>query len=147
MHPYHDRYTGYKDAIDELGLEDISITTDTQTGDLKHYSIGYNGVNTLLERCPQLDGLMVAVDLQGMGAIRALKEKGIHIPDQMRLISLAGNTIGRLLETPMTAMEMPGKEMGREAVISIVEQIESHNISALPARVNVFNYTLTERET
>ena len=145
--PYHDRYIGYKDAIHELGLEDLSIITDSPTGNLQHFRLGYNGVNELLERCPELDGVMVAVDLQGLGAIRAFKEKGIHLPDQMRLISLTGNTIGRLLETPMTAMEMPGSDMGREAVISIVEQIESHNISTLPARVSVFNYTLTERET
>ena len=89
--------------------------------------------------------MIVAVDIQGIGAIRALKERGLLIPDDMKLVSLTGHSIGGMLETTMTSMEIPAHEMGRKAAGMVVEAVETkgrpQDISHL-----VFDPVLIERE-
>ena len=61
-------------------------------------------------------------------------------------MSLTGHTIGAMLETSMTAMELPALEMGQCAVRMIIEEIElDSNIPSSPKRL-VFPAELVERE-
>ena len=41
------------------------------------------------------------------------------------VISLTGHAIGGMLETAMTSMELPGREMGQWAADMILEDIEA----------------------
>lgn len=89
---------------------------------------------------------MAAVDAQGIGAMRALKEQGIQVPDQIRLISLTGHIIGGMLETSMTSMEMPAREMGARAALMTIHDIESPSERSSSPQHLVFTSTLVERE-
>ena len=89
---------------------------------------------------------MAAVDAQGIGALRALKEKGIKVPDQIRVISLTGHIIGNMLETSITSMEMPAREMGMKAAQMTIEEIESPSDQKPSPQHLVFSSSLVERE-
>ncbi|MDV3429238.1 MAG: substrate-binding domain-containing protein, partial [Bacillota bacterium] len=95
----------------------------------------------------KLDAIITEVDTQGMGAIRALKERSIAFPEQVKIISLTGYYIGNMLETSLTSMEMPGKEMGESAAKIIIENIEKKDIKKAHIQHIIFNSTLVERET
>ena len=110
--PYRERYNGYQRAIGELGLNE-TCAVSLEPGNSFEY--GYQCTKELLAQNPDLDAIMAAVDIQGMGALRALKDMDIHVPDQMRLISLTGHSIGGLLETSMTSLEIPAYEIGERA--------------------------------
>jgi LacI family transcriptional regulator len=141
--PYRERLEGYKQITHQFGLSEIS-TSSTQ--DCNSFEYGYRCTMNLLKQEPDLDALMVAVDIQGMGAMRALQELGISYPGHVRLVSLTGHFIGSLLETQMTAMEIPATEMGEKAASMVIEDIEAP-LDAKPTRQHlVFPPILVERQ-
>ncbi|RGH17061.1 LacI family transcriptional regulator [Ruminococcus sp. AF12-5] len=62
---------------------------------------------------------------QGIGVLRVLKESGKKVPEEVMVISLTGHAIGGMIETAMTSMELPGREMGQWAADMILEDIEA----------------------
>lgn len=141
--PYKERYNGYRRALDELGLPETSASSSAPVNSLEY---GYQCALDLLDQNPDLDAIMAAVDAQGIGALRALKENGIKVPEQIRLISLTGHIIGEMLETSMTSMEMPAYEMGTKAAVMTIEEIEAPSDQKPSPQHLVFSSALVERE-
>ena len=143
--PYRERYRGYKNALKECGLEEYLV--ESVVPRVNYFNDGYKGAKSLVKNVAKLDALMAANDLQGIGAIRALKELRIPVPKKIKVMSLTGLSIGGMLDNAMTSMEMPSKEMGVRIARLIIEDIEAsaehkHNLQHL-----VFSPTLIERET
>lgn len=120
--PYRERYKGYVTALKELGLKEICAVSD---GSVHGIEYGYECTLDLLEENPDLDAIMVSIDAQGIGALRALKENNIKVPDEIKVISLTGHVIGRMLETSMSSMEIPAYEIGANAARITIEEIEA----------------------
>ena len=80
---------------------------------LNSFEYGFQCAEELLDYHYELDAMIAAVDVQGIGVLRVLKERGITVPDDMRLISLTGHIISGMLETTLTSMEIPSFEMGK----------------------------------
>ncbi|MDV3426438.1 MAG: LacI family transcriptional regulator, partial [Bacillota bacterium] len=142
IEPFNQRYRGYNKALKEYKLS-VNVTEHKKNSNA--FEEGYIGANTLLEQDSKLDAIITEVDTQGMGAIRALKERSIAFPEQVKIISLTGYYIGNMLETSLTSMEMPGKEMGESAAKIIIENIEKKDIKKAHIQHIIFNSTLVER--
>lgn len=141
--PYRERYNGYHRAIEELGLSE-TCAVSLEPGNSFDY--GYQCTEELLSQNPDLDAIMAAVDIQGMGALRALKDRGLRVPDQVRLVSLTGHSIGGLLETSMTSLEIPAREIGERATNMIIKEIEAPGDGKPSIQHLVFTAALIERE-
>lgn len=141
--PYRERYNGYHRAIEELGLtETCAISSEAPNS----FEYGYQCIEDLLDQNPELDAIMAAVDIHGMAAFRALKDRKISVPGQIRLVSLTGHSTGEFLETTMTAFEMPAKEMGEKATQMIIDEIEADADTKPSIQHLVFSSSLVERE-
>lgn len=143
LSPYRERLYGYQRAMEELHLEMCSTDPFPQSNSFEY---GYQQAQTLLDTHPDLDGIMAAVDIHGLGAIRAIKERNLKIPEQIRLISLTGHTLGSMLETTMTAMEFPAWEMGMQAANMLIDYIEAPGDVKPSTQRVVFSASLVERE-
>ena len=141
--PFRDRYAGYQRAIQELGLPELTIPSSFVGHSFEH---GYREAQELLFQYPQLDAIITSVDSQGLGVLRLLKEQKKRVPEDIRVVSLTGHTIGALLETSMTAMEIPAIEIGVSAVKMLLEEINApEDTHPIPKRL-VFTAELVERE-
>lgn len=143
LSPYKERYEGYHKALEEYGLYETSAVSSHPVNSFEY---GYSCALELLDQNPDLDAIMAAVDAQGIGALRALKENQIRVPEDIRVISLTGHSIGGMLETTMTAMEMPAYEMGTRAALMTITDIESPSEQKPSVQHLVFSSTLIERE-
>lgn len=141
--PYEDRYKGYKKAIAELGLEEIVISKDSL---LQGLTYGYECTLKLLDEYDDIDAIMMASDSQAMGGLRALKESGISVPNQIKLLSMTGIQIGSMLETSLTSFELPGEEIGEEAALMLIRAIEASKNEKPPIRHLTLSAHLEERE-
>lgn len=141
--PYRERYNGYRRAMEELGLVE---TCADSPGSGNSFDYGYRCTEELLAQNPNLDAIMAAVDIQGMAALRALKDRKIRVPEQMRLVSLTGHSVGELLETTMTALEIPAQEMGEKATRMVIDEIEAPAEEKPSVQHLVFPASLVERE-
>lgn len=141
--PYRERYNGYHRAMEELGLNETCATSPEPSNSFEY---GYQCTEELLEQNPGLEAIMAAVDIHGMAALRALKDRNIRVPDQIRLVSLTGHSIGGLLETSMTSLEIPAYEMGKKATHMIIDEIEAPSDAKPSVQHLVFAASLIERE-
>lgn len=141
--PYLERYKGYQRGMAELGLtETCAVSAEPPNS----FAYGYQCTEDLLDQNPSLDAIMAAVDIHGMAVFRALKCRGISVPEQIRLVSLTGHSTGEFLETSMTAFEIPAKEMGEKATQMLIDEIESHGNAKPSIQHLVFSSSLIERE-
>lgn len=141
--PFQRRYEGYSRAIAQYGLDELLVSSEQPVNSFEY---GYECALQLLNDEPRLDSILAPVDLQGLGVLRALKEQDIKVPEQIKVISMTGHSIGRMLETGMTSMEMPAFEMGEKAAQLSIMEIE-HPGEKPPTPQSIrFSYTLVERE-
>jgi len=141
--PYADRYRGYKQAIRELSLPEITAERESKLRGMKY---GYDCAVKLIDENMELDAILAATDAQGMGAIRALKDNGLHMPQDVRVLSMTGHRVGDMLETSLTSVELPGFEIGQKAAAMVIEAIESDDKHKPAVQHLAFSATLIERE-
>lgn len=99
----------------------------------------------LLQSGVHLDGVAVAAELQALGALRAMREYGVNCPQEIKLISMAGHSIARMLERGMTCMEMPSAQIGAKAFSMMLQAVENPQ-TRTPEHVK-FTPALVVRET
>ncbi len=129
--------------MEELGLEEMTGSSDRI---VNSFGYGYESAKQLLDENPDLDAIIAAVDVQGLGAIRAAAERGLKIPDQIKIMSLTGHRVGRMLETTMTSIEMPAFQMGEATAKLAIDEIEA-DPKHKPAHRHInFAQNLIERE-
>lgn len=122
--PSEQRLKGYERALLDNGLE-----VDQDKLFLETYTIesGYKGTIELLKKT-KIDGICCGNDLIAIGSIRALKEKNIKVPDEVKVIGFDDISISQYMDPPLTTIKQPIYEMGRESVkmlVSIIEKKET----------------------
>ncbi len=106
------RYEGYLRAMRRLGLGDHILTVKgahTEEG-------GRRGVQELLQAEPFPTAIFASNDLCAIGAMDALDEAGLSIPDDVSLIGFDNTTLAALRHISLTSINQPGGYMGRSAV-------------------------------
>ncbi|WP_432013108.1 LacI family DNA-binding transcriptional regulator [Streptomyces cucumeris] len=102
-----DRLAGYRSALREAGL-DPSVAV----GDFTQES-GVVAMRELLERQPGLDAVFVASDLMAIGVLRALRQAGRRVPDDVAVVGFDDIEPARYTEPPLTTVRQPIAEIGR----------------------------------
>ena len=70
-------------------------------------------------------GLFVHNDLAAIGAMKAIKEVGLKVPDDISLIGFDNIKEGEYSEVPLTTVDQPKEEIGKKLVEVLLERIES----------------------
>ena len=78
----------------------------------------------LLERCPDLDAVLCSSESLLRGALRALTEGGIRIPDDMAFVTFAEGPAQAFGTPTLTAVRQPLSTLGTELGRSLLEMIE-----------------------
>lgn len=132
-----DRLQGYIKALKEKGInynENIVYLND--------YSVntGYSGALELI-RNSNIDGICCGNDLIAIGVIKALKEKNIDVPKDIKVIGLDDISISSYIDPPLTTIKQPIYDMGHEAVDLLIDIIEKRETNLL----RVLNHSIVER--
>lgn len=136
-----DRFKGYFDGLSELELEydkDIVIQTRLSSDS------GYTAVSKLLvEGSLNASALFCANDATAIGAIKALKDSGLRVPEDISVIGIDDIDISQYMSPSLTTVHIPLEEMGRATGRLLVDRLE--NGSGLPMKIEL-PYTLIRRE-
>ena len=63
-------------------------------------------------------------DLMGFGAIRALQERGLRVPDDVSVLGIEGSLeIAEMVTPPLTTIHYPLKELVERAMELLISQI------------------------
>ncbi len=118
--PSHDRFLGYKRALEDAGRTvdpELIVTGDDLDRDGFTEKAGYQAMNKLIHMDIQPDACFCASDIQAVGALKAQNDAGITIP----LISFDDIQIAHYLG--LSTMRQPMYEMGKLATHKLIERI------------------------
>jgi LacI family transcriptional regulator len=108
-----DRLAGYQDALAAHGLPlDEALV---RYGDFGPESGRTAARSLLTELSEPPTALFVASDVVAMGALGALRELGLSIPDDVALVGFDDVPAARYLAPPLTTVRLPAIELGRRA--------------------------------
>lgn len=84
---------------------------------------GASAAVRLLDADPSLTALYASSTSQAAGAISVATCRGLRIPEDVSIIAYGEAPLAAYLNPPLDTVAMPLEEMGRSAVIALVEQI------------------------
>ena len=70
------------------------------------------------------DAIFANNDPLAMGAMMAIKEADLKIPQDIAVVGFSNWFFGELMEPALTTVDQPGFEMGQEAARLLIKQIE-----------------------
>ena len=89
------------------------------------YESGIQGVRALRERGAGFTALWAANDLMGVGALRALAEAGLRVPEEVSVLGMDDIEIAEMATPPLTTIHYPIKELVDRAMDLLISQITS----------------------
>ncbi|MGI9862653.1 LacI family DNA-binding transcriptional regulator [Moorella naiadis] len=136
---YRQRFAGYKAALAAAGL---TYNEDLVVHGTKDWEDGYRAILTILERGQQPDAVFAASDPKALGAIKALKEKGLRVPQDIAVMGYDNLDMSELMDPPLTTMAQPFYEVGQRAAERLIRLINSKRktrptVERLPAQLLV----------
>ncbi len=128
-----DRLEGYKKALSDSNIpfrEELVLEGNYQQQN------GYETTRSMLQSVsPATTAIFASNDLSAFGAMDAVREFGLRIPDDISIIGFDDVPQASLIYPKLTTVRQPLEEMGRVAVKLLLAQIEDQ--SHLPQRVTL----------
>jgi len=118
---YANNLRGCRQALEARGLE--LRQEDILTGDYFAES-GYLAVKAALETGEPFTAILAANDQMAIGAMKAIKEAGKRIPQDIAVIGADGIYVTTLIQPSLTTVELPRYEMGYRAGKLLAEMIQ-----------------------
>jgi LacI family transcriptional regulator len=94
-----------------------------------HYEGGYQAAQKLLPFYPAFSAIFVQNDDMAIGAIRAIHEAGLRVPDDISLVGYDDVPVAAHLEIPLTTVCQPRHEMGAMIVRLVTKMINNEIIN------------------
>lgn len=111
------RLDGYRAALEGAGIpvDDALIVP----GDFYHAS-GSTGASALLDLRKPPTAVFAASDQMALGAIEALRRRGLRVPEDMSVVGFDDLPEVRWLSPPLTTVRQPLTEMGKVAARTVL---------------------------
>ncbi|WP_433519799.1 LacI family DNA-binding transcriptional regulator [Nonomuraea sp. CA-143628] len=106
-----DRVGGFRDALAAAGVSVDQIVE----GPFSREG-GYAGASALLDRGLDATCLFAATDVMAVGALAALRERGLRVPGDVSLAGFDDIPVVRDLTPPLTTVSLPLEEMGERVI-------------------------------
>jgi DNA-binding LacI/PurR family transcriptional regulator len=122
-----DRLRGYLEALQEAGLHRIDELI--QDGSFLQKG-GYKAMSNLLDLPIPPTAIVSSNNLMSLGALQALHERGVKIPDEIAVVGFDDMPWAPCLQPPLTVIAQPTYEIGRQAAHLLLERFESPDFPA-----------------
>jgi LacI family transcriptional regulator len=97
-------------------------------------SDGYRAMKRLLTVRPRIDAVFAANDPAAIGAMKAIWEAGLRVPDDIAVVGVGDIAHGDLLRVPLTTVSWSRKDLGLNAAELLLNGLDSDQKDA-PRRV------------
>ncbi len=129
-----ERLAGYEAALNAAGLE-----PRVADGGFRAEG-GHHAAGALVDE--GVTALLVANNLMAIGALQALRERGLRVPSDVALVSIDDPLWAELIDPPLTTLAQPVRRMAEAAVGLLLQRLEGSDSE--PQRL-VFDLELRHR--
>lgn len=120
------RLLGYQMALRDYGIkfEDRLVVNSNYS-----WMDGYTATKELLAKADDVTAIFACSDYAAVGAMRALHEAGLVVPDDIAIVGYDDLSFSAWLPTPLTTIAQPKQEIGVAAVNSLLALMQGDNVS------------------
>ncbi|MEK6221378.1 MAG: LacI family transcriptional regulator [Chloroflexota bacterium] len=133
------RQEGFKKALSEFGLD---YSTQYARFVSPKISAGKTAAENLLRLSKPPDAIFTTNSLLTAGAMSAVLEKGLIIPNEIAIVGFDNPTWTSIVQPPVTVISQPTEEIGRIAIDLLHQRIKNPK---LPAREVILQGKLIKR--
>lgn len=134
------RYKGCMDAFEEHGIP-FNEKLDYETVYFS-YEEGYKAAKNLLQRGREFTALFAMSDVMAIGAIRALRDAGLRVPEDVAVMGLDGLAIGEYTVPRLATVAQSMEALAEQSLALLRASIERKT----PAKHEKVPVTLLSRE-
>nr|WP_286670555.1 LacI family DNA-binding transcriptional regulator [Fodinibius salsisoli] len=121
-----ERYQGFLDAMNK---HDIPLVDKWIIEGGFQEKAGYKAMKQILDlpRDEFPEAIINVNDPSAIGAIQAINEEGLSIPDDFAIVGFTDDIRANLLKVPLTTVHQPAYEVGKRAARKLLDSIENED--------------------
>ena len=126
------RYCGCDAALRESGLR---MNPALQVDAASTEQAGYEAARALMQRKLPFDAIFAASDLIAIGAMHALKEAGLRVPEDVAVVGFDGTPMSRFSNPPLTTVVQDTSKAGAllvDTLLQLVRDQPAQSITMAP---------------
>lgn len=116
------RREGFHEALREAGMETENVPLKIAEFNAES---GYEAMTELLEEHPDLDAVMCATDIIAHGAMKAIKERGKKIPEDVSIAGVGDNWADLVSDPTLSTVKLQQRLCGIEAARMLLKLIDT----------------------
>jgi LacI family transcriptional regulator len=138
--PGRDRLAGFGRALRERGAGlDAELVRETNYKE----DGGYNETLALLSRRPRPTALFIVNHPMTIGALRAIRDLGLHVPRDVSILAFDDPSWAPFLDPALSTMRQPTDQLGTSAAEMLIDRVQGQYTG--PARLIVLQPQYMER--
>ena len=119
------RLKGCKLAFSENNLEfDSDLQYEPSMFVMSH---GYKAMEKLLDRIPDITAVFAMSDVMALGAMRAVRDRGLRIPEDISIVGFDGIELTEYLITRLTTVRQNREEIAKRSIEILMEKIRDNS--------------------
>jgi len=115
------REKGWRDTLKGRGIK-VAEDWIVRGGFME--SDGYRAMKKLLAVRPKIDAVFAANDPSAIGAMKAIWEAGLRVPDDIAVVGVGDIALGDLLRVPLTTVGWSRRDQGRHAAELLLNSLD-----------------------
>jgi LacI family transcriptional regulator len=118
---YADRLKGYQQALSDHQLvyqEEMVVVRGLSE------EASLDAAQQILKMNPLPDGIFITNDFCAAICMQALKDAGLHIPDDIAIVGFNNDVISKVVEPKLTTIDYPGFEIGEIVARNLVNHLQ-----------------------
>lgn len=115
-----DRLDGFRLTLQELGL---AVRPEWVRFGEFSWEEGYRNGRELLQATPRPTAIVAMDDVLAAGAMRAARELGLGVPEDVSIVGFNDDPVAQLLTPPLTTVRIPARELGEAAARQLIERL------------------------
>lgn len=136
-----DRIQGYEQELAANGIAADPALVVHEDGNLES---GTLRMRQLLAGANPPDAVICSNDRLALAALRVANASGFNVPENFGILSFDNTAVTELAEIPITCIEVDTFELGNQAALNLIQQINGQNSSA---KQILLTTSIIERET
>jgi len=136
-----ERLDGYSSVMREVGLTPMPWEAIRARAERSEEAREATRELLLDKEGKGVTAILASTDSAAMGALRALYDAGISVPDQMAIMSFGGAAVAEYMQPPLTTMTLPMRALGEHAARTLLDRIAGdtspHRNILLPTELTI----------